>query len=168
MSDMSLQKIRKFRTRIAVGVIFVAIMISGLSVTAQDNDQQSSQQELDFAADIPKAPTPVPEGEQKFIYNSHGMRDPFISLLLRPSIEGKGGLAGMKISELKLQGIQIGLGKVAIVLGTDGKAYNMGLGQSLLDGKVVAIEGRKVVFEKVILDPFGREKDKQTIELYLH
>ncbi len=74
----------------------------------------------------------------------------------------------MKISELKIQGIQIGLGHVAIVLGTDGKAYNMEVGQTLLDGKVIAIESGKVVFEKVILDPFGREKEKQRIELYLH
>ena len=74
----------------------------------------------------------------------------------------------MKISEIKIQGIQIGLGKVAIVLGTDGKAYNMEVGQTLLDGKVVAIESGKVVFEKVILDPFGREKEKQRIEMDLH
>jgi len=153
-----------------MSMLLIVVILTVAQVGAQDETVPANQQDApDFTAEIPRAPTPVPAGEQKFIYNSHGMRDPFVSLLLDSDlVAGKDGLAAMKISELKLQGIQIGLGEVAIVLGTDGKAYNMEVGQSLLDGKVVSIQGRKVVFEKVILDPFGREKDKQTIELYLH
>lgn len=152
-------------------VLLCMLMALSLTVLAQDAAPapEGGAAEQEMTAEIPKAPTPVPVDEQKFIYNSHGMRDPFVSLLIDRELDpGKAGLAAMKISEIKIQGVQIGLGKVAIVLGTDGKAYNMEVGQTLLDGKCVAIEGRKVVFEKVILDPFGREKDKQTIELYLH
>lgn len=158
-------------THLKASCLVLILLVMGLfvvfPVSAQDPNAPESGE--GFTADIPRAPTPVPKGEQKFIYNSHGMRDPFVSLLIVNTVDvGKEGLAGMKISEIKVQGIQIGLGAVAIVLGTDGKAYNMKVGQPLLDGKVVAIESRKVVFEKVIYDPFGREKDKQRIERYLH
>ncbi|MBN1297323.1 hypothetical protein JXA80_11130 [bacterium] len=152
-------------------VLCCLIMImTVLPVSGQDAQPAPAEtMEPDIAPDLPRAPTPIPEEEQKFIYNSHGMRDPFVSLLVRKDLDvSKVGIAAMKISEIKLQGLQIGLGKVAIVQGPDGKAYNMEVGQSLLDGKVVAIMGRKVVFEQVILDPFGRVKDKKEIELYLH
>ncbi|HPQ41931.1 MAG TPA: hypothetical protein PLV45_16300 [bacterium] len=170
MKRMKQYRICTMPTAFSVLLLSVLWVASG-SVMAQEPAPPAAetQAETGEMAEIPKAPTPVPEEEQKFIYNSQGMRDPFVSLLIDNRLDpGKAGLGAMKISEIKLQGIQIGLGKVAIVLGTDGKAYSMEVGQSLLDGKCVAIEGRKVVFEKVILDPFGREKDKQTIELYLH
>lgn len=145
------------------------LMSAGLVAAQADASAEPQSEEQAFTAEIPKAPTPIPQEAQKFVYNGHGLRDPFVSLLLKDQIDpSKSGLASMKISELTLQGLQIGLGKVAIVLGTDGKAYNLKIGQNLYDGKVVAIENRKVIFEKVILDPFGREKDKQRIELYLH
>lgn len=180
------------RSKITTSVCISAIILIGLPgsmIMAQENPQTAPETAAadpntsqpanepvavevspdEIGSDIPRAPTPIPQSEQQFVYNSHGMRDPFVSLLINNSLDvSKSGLAAMKISEIKIQGIQIGLGKVAIVLGTDGKAYNMEVGQTLLDGKVVAIESGKVVFEKVILDPFGREKEKQRIEMDLH
>ncbi len=120
-------------------------------------------------SDIPLAPEEKPKEESKFSYNPQGMRDPFVSLLVTTDLEPRGeGVAGMKISELTLQGIQIGIGKVAIVLGPDGNTYSLRVGDSVFDGKVTQIAGNKLVFEKIIFDAFGREKEKKSIEIYLH
>lgn len=117
---------------------------------------------------IPRAPEPVTE-EPQTTYNPQGARDPFRSLLegmdkeVRPP-----GLAGIQISELTLQGIQIGLGRTAIVKGPENIAYGMEVGDTVFDGKLIEIYNNKVVFEKIIYDAFGREKEKQNIEIYLH
>ena len=78
------------------------------------------------------------------------------------------GLPGMQISELALQGIQIGLGKVALVVGSDDVMYAMRVGDRVFDGKLVQITNNKIVSEKTIYDAFGREKEKKKIEIYLH
>lgn len=159
-------------SRSAGVLILISLLLAGLAsanLFAQEQPQEQPMDESGISADIPRAPTPVPAEEQQTRYTGQGTRDPFVSLLLqRESDVMKTGLAAMKISEISVQGIQIGLGTVAIVLGTDGKAYNMRVGDLLLDGKVVAIDSNKVVFEKVVLDSFGRETDKEVIEYHLH
>jgi Tfp pilus assembly protein PilP len=124
--------------------------------------------ETQESSELPKAPEPQKE-EKRITYSPQGARDPFLSLLdgvdkdIRPP-----GLQGLQISELTLQGIQIGLGKVAIVKGTDNMAYPLRVGDSVFDGKLVEITDNKIIFEKLIYDAFGREKEKQKIEIYLH
>jgi Tfp pilus assembly protein PilP len=157
----------------SAGVLILILMVlAGLAagnLFAQEPQQEQPMDDSGITADIPRAPTPVPAEEQQTRYTGQNTRDPFVSLLLqRESDVTKTGLAAMKISEISVQGIQIGLGTVAIVLGTDGKAYNMRVGDLLLDGKVVAIDSNRVVFEKVVLDSFGRETDKEVIEYHLH
>jgi len=139
------------------------LIVSILMITSPIYAQGTGELE-----DIPRAPSPE-KVEKRTTYNPQGARDPFRSLLegvdkdIRPP-----GLAGLQISELSLQGIQIGLGKVAIVTAPDGMAYAMKLNDSVFDGKLVQIKNNKAVFEKIIYDAFGREKEKQKIELYLH
>lgn len=119
--------------------------------------------------DLPMAPAPEPE-ESKFQYNAQGFRDPFEPLIGKKTIivENLEGLAGMQISELALMGIQIGLGHTAMVKGSDDKTYAMKVGDVVADGKLVEIQQNKVVFEKQILDAFGRVKETKPIGIYLH
>jgi Tfp pilus assembly protein PilP len=150
---------------VAASMFFLNVQM----VSAQDAPAPAEAAVQDPEMDnIPRAPEPEQQ-EKISAYNPQGARDPFVSLLegvdkdVRPP-----GLAGMQISELTLQGIQIGLGKTAIVKGPDNIAYGMEVNESVFDGKLIAIDNNKVVFEKIIYDAFGREKEKQKIEVYLH
>lgn len=162
---------RKLVAALLVCLVSVSILSVGrlYAQEAQEAQQEETMQDQEVPAGIPRAPTPIPPDERQMRYTGEGTRDPFVSLLIHADAEAyKTGLAAMKISEIKVIGIQIGLGTIAIVQGTDGRAYNMKVGDVLLDGKVFAIDSNKVVFEKVVLDSFGRPIDKEIIEYYLH
>ncbi|GEM_PF-5785639 len=118
---------------------------------------------------LPMAPQMQVENDDKFHYTQSG-RDPFVSLIEKGSEEGvnQGGLPSMLIAELALQGIQIGLGKVAMFKGPDNNVYGMRIGDACKDGKLIEIQNNRVMFEKIVFDEFGREKEKQQIEVYLH
>jgi len=133
--------------------------------TAPETAPEPAAEEV---GELPLAPTPRPEEEKRFTYNHHGMRDPFVSLVEKESVDLGSGIGSMKIQELTLQGILEGLGKIAIVLGSDDKVYPMRVGDSVLDGKLVSIGTNRIVFEKIIFDAFGREKEKRSIEIHLH
>ena len=149
---------------IIFSLLFI-MTICCLSTLAQAQQGSAEAENLD----VPAAPTPE-STDDKFHYNPQGFRDPFVSVLaVRESQSAKPeGPAGMKISEISLQGIQIGLGKIAIIKGPDNKAYALKVGELVYDGKLIAIHGNKIIFEKKILDVFGRVKDTQQVELYLH
>ncbi len=155
---------KSFRLQLIAFILVLGVFsfFTPLTTLAQDSASQ------DAINDLPKAPKPEKQ-EKRIGYNPQGSRDPFMSLLegqdkdVRPP-----GLGGIQISELTLQGIQIGLGKMAIVKGPDNIAYGMHVGESVFDGKLIEILDNKIVFEKLIYDAFGREKEKQKIEIYLH
>lgn len=134
-------------------------------------DNSSNAESASNSETLPLAPQLEIKEEQKVAYTQTG-RDPFVSLV-EPSpddsvIETTKGLPSMMIAELALQGIQIGLGKVAMFKGPDNNVYAMRVDDSCKDGKMVDIQNNKVMFEKLVLDEFGREKEKQQIEVYLH
>ncbi|MBN1550421.1 hypothetical protein JW979_03080 [bacterium] len=164
-----------FFTIIIGAVIFGGFMLIGQPAIAQDPAAQppAAQPPADDTTeiklgDLPRAPVPQAE-EKKFTYNPQGTRDPFVSLLVGMDKDVRPpGIAGIKISEVNLIGIQVGLGKTAIITGPDNIAYNMRVGDTVFDGKLVEIEPNKIVFEKIIYDAFGREKEKKQIEKYLH
>jgi Tfp pilus assembly protein PilP len=179
VSQLGLEEIDMRQTNTSIEKIIQMIM-PGLTVLiavsvcifagvhAQEMDQPP-EPEIQAGPDIPRAPTPIPVEERQFLYTGQGTRDPFVPLTIHRDVDPTvTGLAGMSISEITILGIQIGLGEKAMVRGSDGKAYNMEVGQAFLDGKVVSIEPGKVVFERIIRDSFGREVDKETIEYDLH
>jgi hypothetical protein len=99
----------------------------------------------------------IPQGTRR--------RDPFILFEDQQTSElSENSVETMEISEVTLLGIQIGIGKFAIVKGVDQKICKLEEGQQLKDGKVIAIESGKVVFERIVKDAFGRQIDVEIIE----
>ncbi len=176
MNSLLIKPLASIRRWIMLAVCFLLIVglftnlvysqeASGGAATTPEAVGSSTQP----AENLPLAPTPEPVTENQFHYNAQGMRDPFVSLIIHNQVPPNLiGLPAMKISELSLQGIQLGMGEIAIILGSDGKVYSMREGDSVLDGKLIEIQQNKIVFEQIIFDAFGREKEKKTIEIYLH
>jgi hypothetical protein len=96
-----------------------------------------------------------------FNYDPAGRRDPFRSLLegFEESEEGPAkarppGLAGMKVEELRVEGIiQTPSGILAFVLGRDNVSYIIRPGTKLYNGEVSEIQLKKVVFRQKVNDP---------------
>ena len=162
--------INKFQIlTVFTGIVLCALSVLYAAETEQPQPAQQPNLEEPIDPSIPRAPTPIPVEERTFLYTGEGTRDPFVPLTLHRDLDATvTGLAAMNISDITILGIQIGLGTFAMVRGADGKAYNMEVGQTLMDGELVAIEPGKVVYERAIRDSFGREIDKETIEYYLH
>ena len=105
---------------------------------------------------------PVPAEQEAappvYTYEVGGRRDPFRSLLLRAQNEKQGerppGLAGMLVEELELQGtIKTQQGWVAMMRGSDNKAYLLKKGSTVFDGEVTDINGNEVTFRQNVNDP---------------
>ena len=120
---------------------------------------------------------PVPEAIEitegsGFRYDSHGRRDPFVSLalgvnVLPPDVRPP-GLAGMLIQEVSLRGIVKTVdGYIAMIQGTDNKSYFARQGERLYDGNIQSIDDARVVFRQEINDPLRIEKFQQ-VEKTLH
>jgi len=104
-----------------------------------------------------------PEG---YNYNPMGRRDPFVSLL-KPVSPDQGpktrrpGMEGFLIQEVALKGIvKTPKGFTAMLLGTDGKSYFVGVGQRLFDGLVTAIDATTVTFRQEVTDPLSTVKSR--------
>jgi Tfp pilus assembly protein PilP len=115
---------------------------------------------------------PLPERKERYVYKTYGRRDPFKPLIEGTEMLGANrppGIEGMAISEIALKGIlDLPGGFAAVFEGSDGKAYRLQEGDVVFDGRVVKVSENQVIFEKIILDPFGREKEKKLIEVKLH
>ena len=93
-----------------------------------------------------------------YTYEVGGRRDPFRSLLIRNPNQDRGprpaGAAGMLVDELELQGtIRIKSGWVAMMKGTDNRAYLLKKGNTVFDGEVIDITGNDVTFRQNVNDP---------------
>jgi type IV pilus assembly protein PilP len=119
------------------------------------------------AADSLKSIAPeaggTPEG---YNYNPMGRRDPFVSLL-KPVSPDQGpktrrpGMEGFLIQEVALKGIvKTPKGFTAMLLGTDGKSYFVGVGQRLFDGVVTGIDATTVTFRQEVTDPLSTVKSR--------
>ncbi|GMR22087.1 MAG: hypothetical protein BMS9Abin37_0415 [Acidobacteriota bacterium] len=120
--------------------------------------------------EIPQA-IEITEGSG-FRYQSHGRRDPFISLALGlnvlPPDERPPGLQGMLIQEVSLRGIVKTIdGYIAMIQGTDNKSYFARAGERLYDGHIQNIDDEKVIFRQEINDPLRIEKF-QSVAKTLH
>jgi Tfp pilus assembly protein PilP len=100
-------------------------------------------------------------------YNPMGRRDPFVSLL-KPVSPDQGpktrrpGMEGFLIQEVALKGIvKTPKGYTAMLLGTDGKSYFVGVGQRLFDGVVTAIDATTVTFRQEVTDPLSTVKSRE-------
>jgi len=95
-----------------------------------------------------------------FTYDPAGRRDPFQSLLntrpgeKEPEAVRPPGLAGMKIEELRVQGIvSTSSGILAFVQGRDKLSYIIRPGTKLFNGEVERITPNEVVFKQQVSDP---------------
>ena len=105
----------------------------------------------------------APEG---YTYSTMGRRDPFVSLL-KPVSPDQGpktrrpGMEGFLIQEVALKGIvRQPKGYTAMLLGTDGKSYFVGVGQRMFDGVVTAIDATSVTFRQEVTDPLSTVKSR--------
>ena len=98
---------------------------------------------------------------QGFSYEPAGRRDPFRSLFENLKLNGKGerprGVAGMLVAEIDLAGIvkdPTG-GDVGLLIGPDNRGYFLRVGDSVFDGRVIAVDSRlgSVTFRQQIDDP---------------
>ena len=110
--------------------------------------------------------TDVPGSGEGYTYNPMGRRDPFVSLL-KPVSPDQGpktrrpGMEGFLIQEVALKGIvKTPKGYTAMLLGTDGKSYFVGVGQRLFDGLVTAIDATTVTFRQEVTDPLSTVKSR--------
>jgi Tfp pilus assembly protein PilP len=117
------------------------------------------------AADSLRSITPETSGEG-YTYNPMGRRDPFVSLL-KPVSPDQGpktrrpGMEGFLIQEVALKGIvKTPKGFTAMLLGTDGKSYFVGVGQRLFDGVVTGIDATTVTFRQEVTDPLSTVKSR--------
>jgi len=118
------------------------------------------------AADTLSAITPEIPETGSYTYNPMGRRDPFVSLL-KPVSPDQGpktrrpGMEGFLIQEVALKGIvKTPKGYTAMLLGTDGKSYFVGVGQRLFDGVVTAIDATTVTFRQEVTDPLSTVKSR--------
>jgi type IV pilus assembly protein PilP len=110
--------------------------------------------------------TDVPGSGEGYTYNPMGRRDPFVSLL-KPVSPDQGpktrrpGMEGFLIQEVALKGIvKTPKGFIAMLLGTDGKSYFVGVSQRLFDGVVTAIDATTVTFRQEVTDPLSTVKSR--------
>jgi hypothetical protein len=98
---------------------------------------------------------------QYFSYEPDGRRDPFQSLfeMLKPlpAAQRPRGVSGMLVGEVDLKGIirDSNGGNMAFFTGSDNKGYFLRVGDSVYDGKLVAIDTRQgaVTFRQQVDDP---------------
>ncbi len=104
-----------------------------------------------------------------FTYNAEGRRDPFLSLARRGVDPRSGsqvtrptGLAGLSVAEVTLRGtVRSREGFVAILQGTDQRAYIVRPGDKLFDGTVRTVSQNDVVILQQVNDPLSLEKQRE-------
>ena len=98
---------------------------------------------------------------QRFSYDPAGRRDPFMDLYEAMGRRNRGprppGIAGMLVTEIDLVGIVKDPrgGDRALVIGSDNKGYFLGVGDTVYDGTVLAVDTRlgTMTFRQQVDDP---------------
>ena len=124
---------------------------AGQPAPAKKEEAQPPTPEAGEATQAPVEPVPeaieITEGTG-FRYDSHGRRDPFVSLalgvnVLPPDVRPP-GLAGMLIQEVSLRGIVKTVdGYIAMIQGTDNKSYFARQGERLKERKAKLEQQRR-------------------------
>ncbi len=128
------------------------------TTTAATSTQQSLEEILE-----------EPQGAETYRYDPQGRRDPFRSLVgPAPRIEPgqrPPGVPGFLIDEMKLTGIvKTRQGMVGVISGPDNKGYLIRVGDKVLDGEVIRITDRAVVFRQEVNDPTRIERFREVVK----
>lgn len=162
ITGMAMSNVRLFVSVAALG------LACSLPAAAQSTAKPQGSQPAAPAATsgTPPAPTPL-EQPVPYVYEPHGRRDPFVSLLARGS-DPRGastraaGLPGVLISEASVKGIvRDRSGFIAMIQGTGTKTFIVRTGEKLMDGTVKAIAADSVVFLQDVSDPLSMVKQKE-------
>jgi Tfp pilus assembly protein PilP len=105
----------------------------------------------------------------EYIYRPEGRRDPFWNLLqgknVRENRQSIGGIAGLLIDELDLEGIMQVRGKYrALLKGPDSRGYIVSVGDKVYDGEVLVIDRNSISFKKSLTVAIGGQKEKVIIK----
>jgi Tfp pilus assembly protein PilP len=146
----------------------LALVLLALVALAVPARAQAPSPAASPAPDSLSSITPdIPGSAEGYHYNPMGRRDPFVSLL-KPVSPDQGpktrrpGMEGFLIQEVALKGIvKTPRGYTAMLLGTDGKSYFVGVGQRLFDGVVTAIDATTVTFRQEVTDPLSTVKSRE-------
>jgi type IV pilus assembly protein PilP len=153
---------RRFAT-LALGTLVVVAVWAGPAHAQAPAAPPAASPAADPLSPIPGQEMAPGEG---YAYNPMGRRDPFVSLL-KPVSPDQGpktrrpGMEGFLIQEVALKGIvKTPKGFTAMLLGTDGKSYFVGVGQRLFDGVVTAIDATTMTFRQEVTDPLSTVKSR--------
>jgi type IV pilus assembly protein PilP len=151
------------RAWIAILTLAAAAALPAAARAQAPSPAPAASPAADSLSSITSPEIPAPEG---YTYNPMGRRDPFVSLL-KPVSPDQGpktrrpGMEGFLIQEVALKGIvKTPKGYTAMLLGTDGKSYFVGVGQRLFDGVVTAIDATTVTFRQEVTDPLSTVKSR--------
>jgi Tfp pilus assembly protein PilP len=138
---------------------YVCVLMVAYAVLA--GGQAASQAPVPVEASQPDDTPPASA------YESHGRRDPFVSLVargrdLRVTGSRPPGVAGLLIGEVTVRGVvQDRSGFIAMIQGPDRKTFIVRAGEVLLDGSIKAITGDAIVFAQDVADPLATVKQKE-------
>jgi Tfp pilus assembly protein PilP len=151
----------RHRHRLALGSTLL-LLVAVASGTAAAQADQSAR------AETAAPPAAVSAAGQGYLYDPHGRRDPFVSLLGRGNETSKPtgprgvGIQGLTVAEMSVRGIlQHARGLVAIVQGPDQKTHMLRANDQLADGTVKSIEPDGVVIVQEVHDPLSLVKQKE-------
>lgn len=154
----------------ALAMLTMLVVVAAPAFPAQDPSETTGEQP-EAAADAPSKGSTVENilreqeellSGQSFSYDPAGRRDPFRSLFESIRANKKGerprGIAGMLVAEIDLAGIVKdpgGGGDVGLLIGPDNRGYFLRVGDSVFDGRVIAVDSRlgSVTFRQQIDDP---------------
>jgi beta-lactamase regulating signal transducer with metallopeptidase domain len=166
---MSLRHSRLATAAGAVLLVASALLASSWSVVAASAGDADSPAPPRSIADVLLDAAQDELRPSDFNYNPAGRPDPFVSAsATRPRPGWIPGPPGFAIAEVALRGIVVtARGRIAMILGPDGKTYFVTSGQPFFDGTLTRIEDTALAFRQETLDPSGRQQARE-LRLSLH
>jgi Tfp pilus assembly protein PilP len=157
------------------GILLIGVVLAWVPLWAQAPTSPKAQTTPVAAKADPPASSAGQPAEAEpieppgFTYNPDGRRDPFVSLIRRGTTAKGGGsaarpsgLAGLEVAEVMLRGtVRSREGFVAILQGSDQKAYIVRAGDRLFDGTVRTISQNDMVILQQVNDPLSLEKQRE-------
>lgn len=118
------------------------------------------------------APVPVPlPGQDTYVYQSDGRRDPFTPLTnagaeVKPAAKRGEGAAMFTVDEISVRGImQTRERLVAMVQGPDNKTYVVHPGDKFADGVIKTVTAQGLIVVQDITDPLSTQKQREVRKL---